>query len=272
MDFVDGTGIWTVGQGVAAPPPLPPPPIGAATDGGRFKPLPPHLQRMLLRGILPEIREQEELEVFEIIDILDIIDLQTKEMDTKSQADYAKSLRAIVRGLWESEDLSLFFADMLDAVDRNLSQAWFAGMKACGINPSEISDEEEQARTGLILESLNRITGFGEDILVGKENGKIVSDFFSRVNVWANRWNEAFNLAKAMACADQKEEWILGPTEEHCEDCSRYNGRVHRNSMWIKWATLPQSRNLSCSGYNCLCELVPTNKPALPGRPPSPSG
>ena len=274
MDFVDGTGIWTVGQGDAPLLPPPPPPPEGGRDGGRFKPLPPHLQRMLLRGLLPEIREEEEVEILEIIDLLDLLDNLPieKEMETKSQADYGVSLRAIVRGLWQSEDLSQFTGDMLDAVDRNLSQAWFAGMKACGILPSEISDEEERARTGLILESLNRITGFGEDILAGKKAGKKVSDFFSRVKIWANRWNEAFTLAKAMACADQKEEWILGPTEEHCEDCAKYNGRVHRNSMWIKWATLPQSRKLSCSGYNCLCELVPTDKPALPGRPPSPTG
>lgn len=156
---------------------------------------------------------------------------------------------------------------MMTAVERNLSRAWFDGMRACGILPQEISDAEERARTSLILISLDSIDGLANDIMSARASGIPVTSFYPRVEVWANRWSEAYNMAQSMACGNRKLRWELGPTE-HCTDCLKLSGKVKRAEVWQASGVLPQSRVLECGGWNCQCSLVPTNEPMTPGNLP----
>ena len=56
-------------------------------------------------------------------------------------------------------------------------------------------------------------------------------------------------------------QWQVGPTE-HCTDCQRLNGQVHRGSEWLASGWSPQSPSLECHGYRCQCALVSADGPS----------
>ncbi len=90
----------------------------------------------------------------------------------------------------------------------------------------------------------------------------------SRLPMWINRYRDVVNTAKLMAGEDVKLVWRIGPTKEHCRSCSRLNGKVKRKSQWIASGIRPQSPQLECHGFNCLCTLNPTSEPASRGPLP----
>lgn len=63
-------------------------------------------------------------------------------------------------------------------------------------------------------------------------------------------------------------EWVLGPTEESCPSCLALSGQRRRMSFWDK-NIKPQSDELACKGFNCLCNLTPTDAPVTRGRLPN---
>ena len=85
----------------------------------------------------------------------------------------------------------------------------------------------------------------------------------SRVELWGNALREALNLGRIFHRNKEAEfEWRLGATEEHCTDCLAQHGKVRTASEWQQLAGVliyPQSRALSCKGYNCDCGLYQVN-------------
>jgi len=57
--------------------------------------------------------------------------------------------------------------------------------------------------------------------------------------------------------------WELGPTKEHCTDCLYLSGTVLTASEWIQTGVAPQSPDLECNGFRCMCSLVPTEAESL---------
>jgi len=193
---------------------------------------------------------------------------------TKSSADFGRSIRAAVHGLWRGEIEFMDFIDtVITAVFRGYEQAWREGAAAVGITPAERSLEERIVLNQAIQDSLNNVQAFAE--FVGghmQANGYKLGDLDYRTNLWVNSYNRVVNLAMSTSRLDQKLEWMLGRTKVHCTDCGAYAGRVHRASVWRDVGAIPQSRSLECSGYNCQCRLVPTTRAASGGRPPRPRG
>lgn len=198
-----------------------------------------------------------------------------KRFLTKQQYDgdaegYRMSVRAAVYGLWRGEfSLQDFVDQMVLAIETYFTRAWYEGMSACGIQPDEITTEERIRLIQEINTEYQYIVGFGEDILRNsRENGGKLAPLVARIPMWVNRYINVRETAKTYACNDMKFEWVVNPLKESCEDCLMLNGRVHRGSVWKASGWAPRSRNLACGGYKCGCELVATDKPALPGRPP----
>lgn len=192
----------------------------------------------------------------------------------KQVGDFRAAIRSAVRGLWRGFlDIPDFLNMMYDAQRTYLTRAWHEGAAQCGVQPDELSNEEQLALQNLIFNERTYLGGFATDIVENsRENGGKLTPHLQRAEMWANKYREAKAQGTLMACADSKYEWFLGSTSEHCQDCLGYAGRVHRASVWAAVGAEPQSRALACHGYHCACELKPTDKPALPGRPPRPSG
>ena len=79
--------------------------------------------------------------------------------------------------------------------------------------------------------------------------------------MWVNKSvYDAYVLGLAVSTSNAKYEWQLGATEEHCPDCLRLNGQVHKMSEWVESRWLPKTRKLDCGGWLCDCKLVRTTK------------
>jgi hypothetical protein len=187
-----------------------------------------------------------------------------------SESQFASAVRSAVRGVWSGAlSPSQGSSALATAVQSYLREAWLEGAARCGILPGELSAIEEsellnfvytqQAFTGRLMRDVYR----NRQAVGGK-----LDPFLSRATLWVNRYHHARQLGKQMACADRKMIWRLGPTGEHCADCARADGRVHRASIWKKYGWEPGSHRLACRGFNCSCTLEITDEPALPGHPP----
>jgi hypothetical protein len=153
-----------------------------------------------------------------------------------------------------------------------VTTAFHAGLRDCKIEPEEMTPMERGALEYNIRFEEQWVAGFAEAIINGsKANGGKLKPLFARADVWIGRWSGIRSEARAMACADGKLEWVLGPTEESCPSCSKLAGKVKRASWWYGNGILPRVHAawyLACGGWKCGCELVPTEKPLSRGRMP----
>jgi len=195
-------------------------------------------------------------------------------MIVKAIESYRANLRNAVRGLWSGDfDYFWFYDQMMLSIERGFTQAWYEGAAMYGVKPSELTDEERNALRSEIIKETNFIDALGQAVLAkNRASGGKLEPLYARAELWVAAYNRVRTLSSTYAAADQKHVWNLGRAKEHCRDCARYNGKVHRMSVWRKYGAIPQSYELYCHGYKCTCSLSPTNAPATPGRPPSPTG
>ena len=182
--------------------------------------------------------------------------------------------RNAVRGLWSGGfDYFAFYDQMMLSIERGFTQAWYEGAAMYGIKPGELTDIEHNALRSEIVQETNFIDALAQAIIArNRLSGGKLEPLYARTELWVSAYNRVMTLASTYAANDQKHRWNLGRSKEHCRDCSKYNGKVHRMSVWRKWGAVPRSYDLACHGYHCFCSLDPTDEPATPGRPPSPTG
>ena len=188
-------------------------------------------------------------------------------------ANYRGGIRSAARGLWTGAmDYYQAFEAIDAAIRQGIPKAWYEGAKICGIDPNELSPEERMAMQTALFNELNYVNGFLMFIEDGsKANGGKWGAVAARAELWVNRYNSTVNQAKVMACADQKLQWILGPTKEHCGSCLKLHGKVKRASYWDRVGVRPQNApndKLECGGWKCLCDLVLTDEPLSRGPLP----
>lgn len=187
-------------------------------------------------------------------------------------AIYCKSLRDNVRGLWTgSIDYDQFWESMTATIRRRLPQAWHEGAKEGGLLPSELTPNERMALQNAIVDEMSHIIQFANAIEEdSKARGGKLKPLLSRAAMWCNRYEEIRMRARALAAADMKVRWTLGDAE-HCKTCLRLDGKIKRNSYWLRKRILPRVAGapyLECKGYNCQCTLVPTDERCSPGPLP----
>jgi hypothetical protein len=206
------------------------------------------------------------------VSIVNELSLDEKVKKTRI-ATYQRSLRSAVRGLWLGTiDVSQFNNAIESAINRGLTRAWQEGAQDCGIKPDELSQDELIALDERIIEELDRIPNLSQLVQANlKVDGGKLTPLFERLDLWTNRYRDISNQAKTMACADEKLIWRLGPTERHCRTCPRLDGKIKRGSTWLSLNLRPQNPPnalLECGGWNCLCELNPTDRPVSRGPLP----
>lgn len=192
----------------------------------------------------------------------------------KTIQGYRLNIRAAVRALWSGTwDYYAFLDEMSLAIERGFTQAWYEGARIYGINPNELTLEEHTRLTSEVNKEIGFIANFGQTIYSNsKMNGGKLAPLLARSDLWVSGYNRIRVMASTYAAKDQKLEWRLGATLEHCADCTRYHGKVHRASVWRKNGIQPRMYDLECRGYNCQCELIPTNAPATRGSLSRPRG
>ncbi len=189
---------------------------------------------------------------------------------TSGEADYARGIRSLVRGLWTGElDEFTFIDTMVFAIQRGLRRAWFEGAEKCSIKPVELTKEELDAMNKIISEQYYFLIDFASSISKNsKANRGKLTPLYRRAELWVNQYGEARNQAKLMACGDKKLKWKFNPLKEHCSSCAMLDGRVYRASIWRKYNIRPRMSSLACGGWRCGCEFIITDEAVTPGRPP----
>lgn len=189
------------------------------------------------------------------------------------QDDFGRAIRAVARGLWVGVyDYYQAWEAMDATIRRYLPLAWYEGARECGIEPSELTPEERQALALMIQGELGQLNAFLTAIEQGsKANGGKLRPFLYRASMWAMRYQDARNQARVMANADQKLCWTWNPEKEHCPTCAKLNGKIKRASFWKREGVFPQNPpndKLECKGWQCGCELAPTEERCSPGPLP----
>jgi len=187
-----------------------------------------------------------------------------------SESTYRAGIRYAAYGVWGgvlSQPQGL--ASMYLTIEREIAKAWKEGAAECGIKPDEFTFEELIARDNFIGEQEGYVPGFIDFVLQNsKANGGKRGTIYARIELWVNKYRLARTQAAAMACANKKKVWRLGATEEHCESCLKFEGRVYRYQVWAENGATPQSRRLCCGGWLCDCTLEDTDERVTPGRFP----
>lgn len=185
---------------------------------------------------------------------------------------FRRNIRSSVRGLWSGAITKRqALATFRQAIERAIDQAWTEGAAECGIGEDELTVEELTARDAFIFEQNDLAPNFIDDIAAqSKANGGQITPLLQRAEMWINQYNSAKQQSEALACANEKREWVLGPTEKSCRTCPRLAGQVRRLSFW-KNNVMPRNGpndKLECRGFNCQCSLIKTDKPITRGSLP----
>ncbi|MCP4937314.1 MAG: phage portal protein, partial [bacterium] len=125
---------------------------------------------------------------------------------------------------------------------------------AVGIGEGDdLSESEQSAFDELLGDQLTAVDGFVGDLYDNKsltdtrdrlqEFGRNLG---ARLVMWAGAARQMFNRGLMAGRRDVTLTWRLGATEEHCEDCLRFNGQESSKEAWLKLASAgfyPQSRS-----------------------------
>jgi hypothetical protein len=185
---------------------------------------------------------------------------------------YRLSLRGAVRALWSGTiSYGQFFEMMSVAINRYIALSYYEGALECGIAQGELTPAERIEMQTAIVSELSFVTAFADAIVVGsKARGGKLSPQLDRVERWVQRYSDVQSRARVSVCSDQKLEWILGDTIEHCTSCLKLSGKVKRASYWQRMGVYPQNPpnpNLECEGWGA-CQLLPTDRPSSKGPLP----
>lgn len=190
-----------------------------------------------------------------------------------------KTIGAFDRQLW-SACLDYFRGDgnAFDFVDRfassikeQLTRAWNEGARNVGVDPADMTAEDQAELSGIINSELDHVLDLAQDIEDAITDKMTLEDFRSqfraRIDLWVNRYNETVNRAEMYFGGKVRLVWRMGATEEHCETCARLNGIVAYAQEWEQSGIRPQSPPndlLECGGWRCDCSLETTDQRRSP--------
>lgn len=178
-------------------------------------------------------------------------------------ATAADFTRQFVRTIETAQDGRLGqdrFADrVMLFLPQAVTNAYVDGLQEGGITASELDDSDEATIQDIVYQQIDSISNLENAIYIKGER----FDPFAKTQLWVNKaLRQAFNDGRMSADKNAKYIWKLGRTEEHCTDCIRLNGQVHRYKEWFTRDWLPQSGKLDCGGWRCDCRLEKTDLPA----------
>lgn len=123
-----------------------------------------------------------------------------------------------------------------------------------------LEDYEQKTFDNWLIEHSAYLVDFGKTLTDGA-----TPDANEKAVLWANKSiMPIYNEGIMSADKNGTYTWVYGDTE-HCADCKRLNGQVHRLRNWISRGWIPQSDKLECKGFYCKCRWVKTTRPISGG-------
>lgn len=168
------------------------------------------------------------------------------------ESDCADLLAAATSGSIERAS----FSNKMRALIRNYGRdAYRDGLTDGGIEEPGFDDDDVETINRMVTEQSIYVTSLGMALFRG--SGITPAQEDNKPAMWYRKSIEPFYKA-GLGAADRNGlyEWVLGNTEEHCDDCLRLNGQKHRMKDWMRRNLIPQSDKLACGGWQCDCKLV----------------
>lgn len=179
-----------------------------------------------------------------------------------------RQIEGLVNGVYSGNIAGQFIDTMANLISGQLTQAYQQAWKDEGDEgefPAYLSDSLE----AMILNQYDFVDGYYRAIVDARIDGTPIAPLLSRVQLWAQRWTEAYNEAVRLITKENGGNliWIYGDTD-HCDTCMNLNGIVMSAKEWDTLGVKPQSapnNKLICKGWKCQCRLEPTEKKRSPG-------
>lgn len=190
--------------------------------------------------------------------------------NVKTFDSYFRQLWKKIKQLYNEEITRPAFVDALaDIVKQQITRAYREALRDEGLDPGLVNTQYADNVQNIILSEYEHIDVIAIDIEIASVQDKGYEQFRNRAEMWANRYDDAYNRAIADIALEQgdKLEWVLGQTEEHCETCAALNGIVALASEWDETGVKPQqppNSAIECGGWKCDCSLVITTKRRTP--------
>ena len=182
----------------------------------------------------------------------------------KSYDYFLAQVNGLVRGLYNG----FIGGEFIDTLANLISgQLWDAYEKAWfdeggdGVVPDYLMKSYQEA----VSSQYGYVDAFYRDIVDARIDQTSLDPLLVRASLWANRYNEAYNEAVRLITLQGGGNmvWIEGDTNEKCSTFLALDGIVARASEWDILGVKPQNgdnKKLECRGWNCQCQLVPTDK------------
>lgn len=168
--------------------------------------------------------------------------------------DFGRDFYDLIVGGISDEVSRRRFGTVARALLRNYgTKAYKDGLEFGGVVGEDLSSEDLSAVTTWLADQSGYVSNFADSVFSG---GVSEAQIRTHVDLWANKsLREVFNTGVLAADADGMMQWHYDPSKEHCDDCRRLHGQIHRMSAWVSRGFVPGSSNLKCGGWFCGCEL-----------------
>lgn len=208
--------------------------------------------------------------------LADLLDQAEALVTARLSAITVKSINQIVTQYSDQLTNAVYdvFNGHSDAVDmrrahkamlRNYAEeAYKEGLREGGIDADEL-DEEDQAQLDETVGDwlggqLEHVNDFSKAIGEARKDKDLRPAIIDRIDQWVDSLRTLGDLGRAYALQNEKGQWTLGATEQHCETCLKLSGmKPHRVSWFTDRGYIPGengSETLECGGWKCDCAIV----------------
>ena len=194
-----------------------------------------------------------------------LIALTGEMVEVKTVDYYFRALRGLIQAVYNNIMGGEFIDIMANLIQGQLTRAFQFALDEVG---SDWFPELQTELDAMIASEYTFVDQLFRDIIDARMDGTGIDPLLARAQIWANRWNDAYNTAKLMiqSLFGERLMWVYGAAE-HCDECLSLNGIVAFAKEWQELGVRPQSPPnalLTCGGWRCKCSLVPTNQRRSP--------
>ncbi len=132
------------------------------------------------------------------------------------------------------------------------------------MSQADLTMDEYMLLAGYTATAIASAKNLAEEIYRGEyddEGGR--ERLKNRLDKWGNALFAVYNFGHLLDKSNPFLKWLWAPEKDHCGDCIRLNGQVHKASEWKASGWHPQSHDLECHGYRCGCRWIRTGGPSV---------
>lgn len=174
------------------------------------------------------------------------------------QSSFADELLPLIaKGQQDTLSRQAFGGGMRSVLRRYGLQAYRQAFLDAGVDNESFSPEELATFRAWQESTSSYISNFSSEVF---KEGISEDEVRTRVELWTNKsLHDIYYQGLIIAAPSKMYQWELGSTVEHCTTCRGNYGQTKTMSEWQKIG-LPQSHELECGGWKCLCRLVPVEQ------------